>query len=210
MQHMGNAVAERLPKVAAMSSASVARVLCGLVLCVWITGLADVSIAQASPMNQSGSLDMDAYCVSIGALHSFVGMSGDIDSWRCATTPYGGGRPIDVQQACERQYGSGYKAVYSDRNDAYSWYCSRTASPPGRNDAGVLGGLDLDGYCAALRRGYAVALNQGDAYSWRCADSASDRVYDMDLDGACRLQYGQGARSRIRNSNDIYSWYCER
>jgi len=58
------------------------------------------------------------------------------------------------------------------------------------------------GYRAEVR-------NQRDAYSWRCTKPWDDRR-GIDVNLACRTQYGWGAYAGLGSRYNPYSWYCQR
>jgi len=67
-------------------------------------------------------------------------------------------------------------------------------------------GLDLNNYCSSKDWGRAILVGNT-AYDWKCEDS-SGRLHDMDLNEACRMQYGSSYRASYSNFNDANSWYC--
>ncbi|MFE9580941.1 hypothetical protein ACFYO1_31510 [Nocardia sp. NPDC006044] len=79
--------------------------------------------------------------------------------------------------------------------------------------AGVLGGIDVQRACRANHGGdvwWNATLVTQDAFGWRCY---SDKVmkYDngIDMNAACRAQYGNRAKAHAFNVHDPYSWVCE-
>jgi hypothetical protein len=97
---------------------------------VLAAGAASVGLAApaalASVNGIDGGIDMIAACA---AQYPYVAgvtaklSAPNVYAWYCSS-PSGinvGG--IDVQQQCVAQYGQGAYALYSDYNNAYSWYC---------------------------------------------------------------------------------------
>jgi hypothetical protein len=79
--------------------------------------------------------------------------------------------------------------------------------------AGLLGGLDLDGYCRSI--GYEkamlkkpqVGLNAAFG-NWHCQGEGED-VHPVSLVPACQWQYGAIAvRAHPADKNDAYTWLC--
>jgi len=69
---------------------------------------------------------------------------------------------MDLNGYCAYKYGSGAKATFGNRGDAYSWSCQR--------EGRYVGGLDMGEVC---RRQFpdlphVVMGDRWDAYSWRC------------------------------------------
>jgi hypothetical protein len=77
----------------------------------------------------------------------------------------------------------------------------------------VLGGIDMQRACNTQYYDAfhyrAVLLNEHDAYSWRCVKD-SDTSNQIDLDLACKIQYGADARAGLTFWWNPYSWYCLR
>lgn len=93
-----------------------------------VTGLA---VAPASAIDRGVSMERACNVQYSGindVAHAYVGNPRDVYSWYCATTDgkrvYRWG-DIDVRKACVNQYGSSWRAGFSDRNNAYSWYCRK-------------------------------------------------------------------------------------
>lgn len=97
---------------------------------------------------------------------------------------------------------------------------SAFTAPPA-SAATRLGGIDLGAYCQrTVNAGDAsvARLVENHARGWRCVDSmwvgppfgwATYRVRDMDLNHACRLQYGNGAYA-VLEQNHAQGWACHR
>jgi hypothetical protein len=72
--------------------------------------------------------------------------------------------------------------------------------------------LNLDNYCRSKHGDAAVAVNTaGDAYSWRCkvdAGAGNTRYFEMNMDEACRGQYGSEFKAAFDNLKDSASWHC--
>ena len=68
---------------------------------------------------------------------------------------------VDMQRACDTQYGSGLRAVATNANSAYSWQC---VGP------GVSHGIDVTAECRTQYGNGAVAdvTNPASAWSWYC------------------------------------------
>jgi hypothetical protein len=77
----------------------------------------------------------------------------------------------------------------------------------------VLGGIDMQRACNTQYYDAfhfrAVLLDRNDAGSWRCVKD-SDTTNQIDLDLACMIQYGAGARSGLTFAWNPDSWYCRR
>lgn len=56
----------------------------------------------------------------------------------------------------------------------------------------------------------AVFSNRSNAYSWFCQWGWFLNVGGVDMNLACRLQYGSSAYAGLSNSRDVYAWYCQR
>lgn len=77
-----------------------------------------------------------------------------------------------------------------------------------------LGGINLYGYCRYVivsPPGEAV-LVQYHAYGWRCRVPNTTAYYSIDMNRACRWQYGGWGNvwASTSNLNDPYSWWCYR
>jgi len=68
---------------------------------------------------------------------------------------------VDMNQACQINWGSGWQATLSNSSSAYGWQCW---VPPW----GTRKGVSVQGYCNYFGLGTAVVLNASDPYSWRC------------------------------------------
>jgi hypothetical protein len=64
-----------------------------------------------------------------------------------------------------------------------------------------LGGMDLNGWCQRTNGYWARVLDANNAYTWRCGNAG------IDLNAACRWQYGQGWAS-LASASNAYSWSC--
>lgn len=89
-----------------------------------------------------------------------------------------------------------------------------TALPATTAQAAELGGVDLSRYCQ-LSYGTdwdAKAFDPGSAFSWSCVgwEDGVEVRRGINVDGACIVQYGEGARSGYYRENDAYSWFCQR
>ena len=92
---------------------------------------------------------------------------------------------------------------------------------PSASAATRLGGVNLGSYCQrTVNPGDASIdfLVENNAYGWRCADSAwsgapfgwvTYQLRGMDLNHACRLQYGNGAYVELEQ-NHAQGWVCYR
>lgn len=92
---------------------------------------------------------------------------------------------------------------------------------PPASAASRLGGINLNSYCQrTVSPGDAsiAYLVENNAWGWRCVDSmwmgapfgwATYRVRGMDLNYACRLQYGGGAYA-VLEQNHARGWACYR
>jgi hypothetical protein len=96
-------------KVAAVGAATIA---------VTALGLGNASASS------TGGLDLNSYCQAEGFYGvTLTSTSPPVYGWRCVGSYglYG----IDMQAACRWQYPQyQLRAVYSDPNDPYSWYCA--------------------------------------------------------------------------------------
>ncbi|MFF5638275.1 hypothetical protein [Streptomyces sp. NPDC012825] len=96
-----------------------------------------------------------------------------------------------------------------------------TVVAPPASAATRLGGINLSAYCQkTVNPGDAsiARLVENHARGWRCVDSmwmgapfgwATYNVRGMDLDHACRLQYGGGAY-KVLEQNHAQGWACYR
>jgi hypothetical protein len=79
-------------------------------------------------------------------------------------------------------------------------------------DAAPMRGVDIDAYCKTKYGNNALANNQeGHAYSWRCMvkdRNGGNKYFEINMDEACRMQYGSGFKSATNDTNDKYSWRC--
>lgn len=92
---------------------------------------------------------------------------------------------------------------------------------PSASAATRLGGINLGAYCqktVAPGDASVARLVENHARGWRCVDSmwmgapygwATYRVREMDLNHACRLQYGGGAYAKLEQ-NHAQGWACYR
>ncbi|KAA2252268.1 hypothetical protein F0L68_36670 [Solihabitans fulvus] len=78
--------------------------------------------------------------------------------------------------------------------------------------ATIIGGIDVGQQCSVQtwRPLEARLLDPNNAYSWRCYSKWTQNYYGVDMDGACRNQYGAGAFSVVLDPNNAYSWRCAR
>jgi O-glycosyl hydrolase len=86
----------------------------------------------------------------------------------------------------------------------------------------VLGGINIDGYCRATYSYYPYSgraiLMGSNAYLWRCDVKRYNGPYaypmfsysypSIDLNAACRWQYGGSAYAKTNNPSSPYSWQC--
>lgn len=87
-----------------------------------IASLLSYLALQSSPASASG-MDIDGYCVSRGYAFAFARDTNDAFSWVCSEIDDPEPDGINLNRLCRWQYGYGYRAVYADRHDAYSWSC---------------------------------------------------------------------------------------
>lgn len=84
-----------------------------------------------------------------------------------------------------------------------------------------LGGVDLRSHCRATLGGshtYVENRSPYNAYSWKCWYGNQLNwwtfrwagPYSIDVNAACRRQYGGGAWAYTSNSSNPYSWRCYR
>ncbi len=96
-----------------------------------------------------------------------------------------------------------------------------TFMAPSASAATRLGGISLGLYCQKTVNpgdGSVARLLENHARGWRCLDSvwvgppfgwATYKVRGMDLNHACRLQYGNGAYVKLEQ-NHARGWVCYR
>ncbi len=77
-----------------------------------------------------------------------------------------------------------------------------------------LGGINLYGYCRYVLvspPGEAV-LVQHNAYGWRCRLPNTNAYFSIDMNRACKWQYGSWGQvwASTWNTADPYSWWCYR
>lgn len=103
-----------------------------------------------------------------GAITDFYTTTPSWNSYAPGTGACGSAQPtihslggVDMQHACNVQYGNGRTAVATNVNSAYSWQC---VGP------GVSGGIDVTAECAVQYGNGAVAdvTNPNSAWSWYC------------------------------------------
>jgi hypothetical protein len=79
--------------------------------------------------------------------------------------------------------------------------------------AQVVGGIDMVSACAAAHGGdqwWAPEVVSHDAFGWRCFnDQLRARDNGVDMNWACRGQFGPNASARALNVHDPSSWVCE-
>lgn len=83
-------------------------------------------LTTVQPAAQAASLDLDRYCRENGHSHSTLTQY-NAYGWVCVGyngVYYG----MDLNNACQTQYGSGWWAQYRNFNDPYSWECKRWCS----------------------------------------------------------------------------------
>jgi hypothetical protein len=68
---------------------------------------------------------------------------------------------VNMDQACQIQWGIGYQSILSNPSSAYGWQCY--VAP-----WGVRKSVSVQGYCNYFSLGTAVVLDAGNPYSWRC------------------------------------------
>lgn len=77
---------------------------------------------------------------------------------------------------------------------------------------GVWQGLQLGTYCKTrYGNSFMPVAAGGDAYSWRCMLTdlmGVKTAYPMDMDEACRMQYGPGFKATVSDPKEIWSWHC--
>ncbi|MFD3458390.1 hypothetical protein ACFWVM_01660 [Nocardia fluminea] len=80
--------------------------------------------------------------------------------------------------------------------------------------AGELGGLDLVRVCKAQNGNDAWWVPElvppRGPYNWRCYNDRVHQARGIDLNGGCRILYGNGAYARLLDSNNPYAWRCWR
>ncbi len=85
--------------------------------------------------------------------------------------------------------------------------------------AGELGGVDVEKYCENVNSGpllgtVSTSRDPNNAYSWRCEyhGGGLDPVHttQVDMNLACREQYGQGAYAKPSDPHNANSWHCYR
>lgn len=104
---------------------------------------------------------------------------------------------------------------------AISIASAMTFMAPSASAATRLGGISLGLYCQKTVNpgdGSVARLLENHARGWRCLDSvwvgppfgwATYKVRGMDLNHACRLQYGNGAYVKLEQ-NHARGWVCYR
>lgn len=94
------------------------------------------------------------------------------------------------------------------------------AAAPAASAATRLGGIDLQRYCtdtAPVGWVSKIVLVENHARGWRCQDSTYygapigwiSVLRSLDLNQACRMQYGQGAYA-VLEQNHAQGWKCYR
>jgi hypothetical protein len=82
-----------------------------------------------------------------------------------------------------------------------------TLISPSVAQAGELGGIDMDRYCTSVGQVRAELIGGRTPFDWRCIDN-DNRYVSIDVNSACRGQYGPRAVGRLNNVNDASSWVC--
>ncbi len=106
------------------------RVLAALAIATIVAALALSPPSKAA----GGPLDLDSYCQSIGYGYSHVPGIGPQGSnvengtsqayhWWCVAANGATGAPLNIQSACNEEYGAQSLAELGDPNDAYTWSC---------------------------------------------------------------------------------------
>ncbi|MEV8241100.1 hypothetical protein AB0O90_12740 [Microbacterium testaceum] len=77
-----------------------------------------------------------------------------------------------------------------------------------------LGGIDMMRVCAT-QNGSAwwvpyLTSQPGNAYSWRCWNDKYHASRGIDLNGGCRILYGNGAYALTGDTRSPYAWSCYR
>lgn len=78
--------------------------------------------------------------------------------------------------------------------------------------AAIVGGVDVAGYCASFVANKSLSgtrVNSSDAYSWRCT-YAGVNVRGVDMNAACKRQYGSAASALVLDPRNAYTWRCNR
>lgn len=88
---------------------------------VLLLGLVPAEVTEAQ------GLDLNRHCRQHGRERA-VNIDGTAYGWRCEDSS-GNLHSISIQDACNEQYGSGYRAEFRDMNDQNSWYCARESQP---------------------------------------------------------------------------------
>jgi hypothetical protein len=75
-----------------------------------------------------------------------------------------------------------------------------------------LGGVSVEGWCQ-FAWGYHAYIAYWSAWGWRCNPVPNNSYYkvldkSVDMNGACRLQYGNGAWASASDAGNPYSWSC--
>ncbi|WP_338758156.1 hypothetical protein V7968_26050 [Nocardia vulneris] len=80
--------------------------------------------------------------------------------------------------------------------------------------AGELGGLDLVRVCKAQNGNDAWWVPElvppRGPYNWRCYNDRIHQARGIDMNGGCRILYGNGAYARLLDSGNPYAWRCWR
>lgn len=74
----------------------------------------------------------------------------------------------------------------------------------------VLGHLDIAAHCRAADEPLDAALRSEDAFGWRCIGRRNGiwGIERVDVDAACRQQYGPRARAVTTDVDEPNSWTC--
>jgi CHAT domain len=168
-----------------------------------------VPLGLFGPTTDLGGIDLETYCTDQGFDYVVltkpqVGPNAGIDNLHCARAAEGL-TLINLDHACQLQFGTAVRFAFLDRGDAFSGRCFDT-------DSGAeLGGLDLGTYCANQGQYLAMTKPQlgqdAGINNFHCARVAEE-LAPISFEQACQAQYGSPVRFAFLDQDDAFSGRC--
>lgn len=169
------------------------------------------------PNQRIGGMNLSSYCGSLGQSTNLTLTNGQ---WYCGNSS----TPINMTNACLWEYTDANEVAKQDvAGNPYTWSCYQTAvsstptptptsiptatptlifTPTPTPGTRVLGGLNLNGYCASKNQGSAVLING----NWNCNSPTTT----INMTSACQWQYSSSSNVTAIQSvaGNPYSWVC--
>lgn len=92
-----------------------------VILLVTLLGVGTAPHAVKAQDDSDFGLDLDGYCQSLDYEYADT-IDSNAYGWRCIDRN-GNTHEMDLNQACDDQYGGSFHAEYQDFQDPYSWHC---------------------------------------------------------------------------------------